>query len=793
MTTRILLVVCILFFVGGMSATTFGQSDRIPKTSGLHLWMSGQVREFLLDQGPSLTKEVDIVQLINPNLPEHGARKLISENVGFGLLYVGKVKRARSWLMNRQSQRAFELSAIFGDQTIARYALWGPDARYEYLLYIGPSQPNDLVPTSLSFKMDRRFYSLPKELSFRSWTTPLNSIIPVYRGFGWSYTASRRDNSLFVMDWDELRSTGIGLRNSMYHSVGFSYIKGWGSHWRLERRYNGYINFVQYGSSYVYQHTDSPNQEPLELPEYAEEEMAQYWNDEWFGWSVELGLVIPLSKKKKIRGCTDPNACNYKSLATKNDGSCDYGRAAYYDRDGDGYGNFFAQYICGNTLPSGMTTLDGDCNDANSAMYPNAPGTGRGEDSDCNGVIDSDEGGAPPILKVETTSIDLKGGSVFSARSNYEVLFDLTNIGSGIGYDLIVTASLDGDIEGIEIGTEQSISSLQAGQTSQVSVPITTNRNTVDGLVRLKIEVTEPRGFSSEPFTIEILTERFKEPDIQVSDFACSPSQWLPNTPIELDVLVQNMGSGDASDVRVKLELPNNVWCLSNNEVVTFESLPKGEAQKVSYDLIVPRNFQASSIQASLSLTESYGEYGSSWSHTFPFTGIGEQTVVVIAGEREGQGDQVPKANLGNASGQGGEIIFSQTNASHLIKSIAVIPKDGADCNGDIKEAEDLAVYAETSMLGTYTVVDRKFIEETLNEIKLGMTGLTFENGVLEAGCIESAQGYLFVEYGCIQNQETIKAKLIHCESSEIVWTCLGQGSSPKETFDEITNSLMKE
>ena len=324
-------------------------------------------------------------------------------------------------------------------------------------------------------------------------------------------------------------------------------------------------------------------------------------------------------------------------------------------------------------------------------------------------------------------------------------------------------------------------------------LPVTTNRNTVDGMVRLKVEVIEPRGFSAPPFTMEILTERFKEPDIQVSDFACSPAQWLPNTPIALDVLVQNTGSGDASDIRVELGLPNGVVCFSNNEVVTFESLPKGEVQKVSYDLMVPRTFQASSIKTTLSLTESYGEYGSSWSHTFPFTGPEEQTVVVVAGEREGQSGAVPKATLGNASGQGGEIIFNQTNASHPITAIAVIPKNGVDCNGDTKEADDLAVYGETSMLGTYTVVDRKFFEETLNEIRLSMSGLTFENGVLEAGCIESAQGYLFVEYGCIQNQETVKAKLIHCESSEIVWTCLGQGSSPKETFEEITSNLRAE
>ena len=81
-------------------------------------------------------------------------------------------------------------------------------------------------------------------------------------------------------------------------------------------------------------------------------------------------------------------------------------------------------------------------------------------------------------------------------------------------------------------------------------------------------------------------------------------------------------------------------------------------------------------------------------------------------------------------------------------------------------------------------------LEVTLNYLKhMARTELT-ENGVLEAGCIENAQGYLFVEHGCLQNQETIKAKLIHCESSEIIWNGLGQGTSAKETFEEIVSKL---
>jgi hypothetical protein len=112
------------------------------------------------------------------------------------------------------------------------------------------------------------------------------------------------------------------------------------------------------------------------------------------------------------------------------------------------------------------------------------------------------------------------------------------------------------------------------------------------------------------------------------------------------------------------------------------------------------------------------------------------------------------------------------------------------NCEGETVNSSDLAVFAEMSLLSLYGVVDRKHFEHTLNEIKLGMAGVTLEQGILEAGCIENAQGYVFVEYGCLQNQETIMVKLIHCESSEIVWNCIGQGTSPKDTFDEIAEQI---
>ena len=64
---------------------------------------------------------------------------------------------------------------------------------------------------------------------------------------------------------------------------------------------------------------------------------------------------------------------------------------------------------------------------------------------------------------------------------------------------------------------------------------------------------------------------------------------------------------------------------------------------------------------------------------------------------------------------------------------------------------------------------------------------------LIEKGCIENAQGYLFVESGCLMGDEMIQLKLVHCESSDLVWSCTGVNATAKETLDKVREELEHE
>ena len=89
--------------------------------------------------------------------------------------------------------------------------------------------------------------------------------------------------------------------------------------------------------------------------------------------------------------------CNGKDddcdgLVDSDDGGLVGGSLWFRDEDADGFGNpAVTQVAC--DAPSGFVNVAGDCDDIDPDVNPGAPETCNGKDDDCDGLVDSDDGG----------------------------------------------------------------------------------------------------------------------------------------------------------------------------------------------------------------------------------------------------------------------------------------------------------------------------------------------------------------------------------------------------------------
>ena len=409
----------------------------------------------------------------------------------------------------------------------------------------------------------------------------------------------------------------------------------------------------------------------------------------------------------------------------------------------------------------------------------------------------------PPILAVDPSTVrftdlnpnqSLAGNGALDATDVAELSFIIENIGPGPGRNLHADVSITGATDGLGWVSPWGMPDVSPGGSEEGSYRIIADRSTVDGSIQVTIAVIEPSGFSPEPFTVEIETRAFRAPKIEVVDFTSSLSTWKPNTPIGLDILVQNTGVGTAQGLTVELTLPDAVNCYSNNTSIEISSLAPGETIPITYDMMVPRNFDQSRIQASLTVTETFGDYGTTWSNGFPFEGGISNGAVVSIDAMAADGEvSAERAALIRKNSKPSDVTFNQVPKDIIVTTVAVLPIDGKDCNGQVVSGQDIASFTEGSLLGLYNVVERRNLERVLDEQKLALSGLIYEKSAVEAGCNVGAQGIIFTEYGCLTGQETIQLKLVDCQTSELYWSATGVNATAKETLDKVREELEKE
>ena len=100
--------------------------------------------------------------------------------------------------------------------------------------------------------------------------------------------------------------------------------------------------------------------------------------------------------------------------------------------------------------------------------------------------------------------------------------------------------------------------------------------------------------------------------------------------------------------------------------------------------------------------------------------------------------------------------IVQVSEISVTISKVAVIGKESTLCDGSVDDGQDLAELVEGELLGIYGVVERKHLEEILDEQRLTMSGLLLE--VLLCSSRMFSRCTRTGNYGCLQRSEYFKS-----------------------------------
>jgi hypothetical protein len=225
---------------------------------------------------------------------------------------------------------------------------------------------------------------------------------------------------------------------------------------------------------------------------------------------------------------------------------------------------------------------------------------------------------SPPILVVDNIlfkEVKGNGNSILDVNESAEISFTINNIGKGTAYQLQFLTMDNSMIQGIDYYNFQAFENsyqILPGEKKTISIPIIGTMQLESGKTNFGILVREGNGFDAELFRISFNTQRFKSPLITIADYKFTSNEEGKiklGYPVTLNLVIQNIGQGEASDVKINFSNPVNVYP-GSNQIISLKTLKPNESKSVTYDFFASKIYSAPSIPIEVNATESYNKYG---------------------------------------------------------------------------------------------------------------------------------------------------------------------------------------
>ena len=256
----------------------------------------------------------------------------------------------------------------------------------------------------------------------------------------------------------------------------------------------------------------------------------------------------------------------------------------------------------------------------------------------------------PPIINLLPNTIafrDDNSNNAIDANESCEIVFSVVNNGRGPARNCMVRISSSGEYSGISV-KDISVPFIDINETVEISVPIKGTFDTKDGQVAFNIKVDEPNGFGTDPFTLSMKTKAFEAPLLKVTDYALTGTtgNLQKKIPFNLQLLVQNVKHGEATDVKISISVPHNVFILDGESNMSYASIPGGKVHSLEYSLVANNNYTATSIPINVTISERFGKYAESRTINLDFNQVFASNKISLEEINQGPKKDIEIASL---------------------------------------------------------------------------------------------------------------------------------------------------
>lgn len=225
----------------------------------------------------------------------------------------------------------------------------------------------------------------------------------------------------------------------------------------------------------------------------------------------------------------------------------------------------------------------------------------------------------PPSLNVNAKDIKLYDVNnadinILKAAETAMIKFDIRNDGMGDAYNINIFIQEENKLRGIDMLKRLDIGTIRKGQSRSIAIPITTNLDLESGTAKVSILVKEENGFGLDPIEVNITTQKFLAPNLELVDYKFSTEKGgtaKKGEKIILQANLQNIGFGDAASVNVKFKYPQGVFAVSEVNYM-YNVLSSNQHTTLQFEFITNNEYKDTIVPITIEVNESRKRYGTS-------------------------------------------------------------------------------------------------------------------------------------------------------------------------------------